>query len=84
MSKILNDHQESDLFTYNRTWDEIEGMLSDAEKQKNVWWVRYLTAQERGTKKEIVIAARNYKALEGVVKTLRWVLGDIKIRNPLN
>jgi hypothetical protein len=29
-------------------------------------------------------AARNKKALEGVIKTLRWTLGDKNIKNPLN
>jgi hypothetical protein len=28
-------------------------------------------------------AARNKKALEGVVKTLRWVLGDKNVMHPL-
>jgi hypothetical protein len=28
-------------------------------------------------------AARNKKALEGVVKTLRWVLGDKNVDHPL-
>jgi len=27
---------------------------------------------------------RNYKALEGVVKALRWVLGDLNIQHPLD
>jgi len=29
-------------------------------------------------------AARNFKALEGVVKTLKWTLGEQGIRNPLS
>jgi len=29
-------------------------------------------------------AARNAKALEGVEKTLRWVLGESGIRDPLD
>ncbi len=28
-------------------------------------------------------SARNKKALEGVVKTLRWVLGDKNVMHPL-
>ena len=35
----------------------------------------------RGRKK--VRHAANFKALEGVVKTLRWVLGDKDIDHPL-
>jgi len=79
----MSDHQDSDLFAYSRSWEEIESMLNKAERQKNRWYMRYLEAKETGTKKEVVVAARNYKALEGVVKTLRWVLGDIKVQNPL-
>ena len=30
------------------------------------------------------VKARNYKALEGVVKTLKWTLGDRDIQDPLN
>ena len=26
---------------------------------------------------------RNYKALEGVIKALRWVLGDLHVDHPL-
>ena len=80
----MNDHHESDHFAYNRTWDQIEIMLSKAESKRNDWWVKYHEAQESGNKKKLVIAARNVKALEGVVKTLRWVLGDMHITNPLN
>ena len=29
-------------------------------------------------------AARNHKALEGVVKTLKWTLGEVGIDDPLN
>jgi hypothetical protein len=28
-------------------------------------------------------AVRNYKALEGVIKTLKWTLGDVSIDTPL-
>ena len=31
----LSDHQDSDLFSYNRSWDEIETMLDKAEKTLN-------------------------------------------------
>jgi len=29
-------------------------------------------------------AARNKKALEGVIKTLKWTLGEKGIKDPLN
>jgi len=84
MGNIMSDHRESDLFTYGRTWEEIESMLTRAETMRNKWEIRYQQAKEDNNRKGAVVAARNYKALEGVVKTLRWVLGDLKVGNPLN
>ena len=31
----LSDHQDSDLFTYDRSWGEIEDMLNRAELKMN-------------------------------------------------
>ena len=33
----------------------------------------------KGNKQRRVYHMRNYKALEGVITALRWVLGDLKI-----
>jgi hypothetical protein len=67
-------------FTYNRSWEEIEAMLDRAEEWRNYHHTEGLTTKKRDDK---VHHARNYKALEGVVKTLRWVLGDLDIEHPL-
>lgn len=70
--------------TYDRTWVEIEDMLEDA-KAKRAQWVRfYEHAKKIQDKDSMKDAARNAKALEGVEKTLRWVLGESGIRDPLN
>jgi hypothetical protein len=70
--------------TYDRTWVEIEDMLDDA-KAKRAQWVRfYEHAKKIGDTESMKDAARNTKALEGVEKTLRWVLGESGIRDPLN
>jgi hypothetical protein len=66
-------------FTYERTWKEIENMLDKAERKQNYHEVKM--NELRGRKK--VRHAANFKALEGVVKTLRWVLGDKDIDHPL-
>jgi hypothetical protein len=74
----------ADMRTYDRTWEEIENMLSRAEMVKNDWHCRYelsKTADDRAGMKD---AARNYKALQGVEKTLRWVLGEKGISTPLD
>ena len=31
----MSDHQDSEHFAYNRTWDEIEDMLDKAERKLN-------------------------------------------------
>ncbi len=68
-------------FTYDRSWVEIEDMLDKAEKVQD----QHSTAIADKTlpKKRRMHHARNFKALEGVVKTLRWVLGDKDIEHPL-
>tara|TARA_R110002110_G_scaffold188456_1_gene396475 strand:+ start:214 stop:441 length:228 start_codon:yes stop_codon:yes gene_type:complete len=66
-------------FTYNRTWEEIQDMLESAERKQNHHYVK----MQQGKKKERIYHMRNYKALEGAVKALRWTLGDIKVETPL-
>lgn len=75
----MNDHQDSEHFTYERTWEDIHTMLDKAEKRQN----HHYTMMQNAKKGERIYHMRNYKALEGVVKALRWTLGDIKIDHPL-
>ncbi len=56
-------------------------MLSKAERKKNYHHLQLSVYKPKS--KEWVEHARNYKALEGVVKTLRWSLGDKNILHPL-
>jgi len=67
-------------YTYSRTWEEIEDMLDKAEKHQN--W-HYSQLQDTKNTKKRMKHMRNYKALEGVIKSLRWTLGDRSIDNPL-
>ena len=77
----MNDHQDSEHFAYNRTWAEIEEMLDKAERKQNM---HFMQMQRQGMKKkERMMHMRNYKALEGVIKSLRWVLGDKDVSHPL-
>ena len=73
----MNDHQDSENFSYTREWVEIEGMLNEAERKQNM----HLTSLRNRdlTKKQLKRHMRNYKGLEGVVNSLRWVLGDLKM-----
>lgn len=81
----MSDHQDSEHFTYDRSWDEIEGMLDRAERKQNEWVSTFFAAKNRDPKdrQTMADAARNKKALEGVIKTLRWVLGDKNVSHPL-
>ena len=80
-TNTMSDHQESEHFRYNRTWEDIETMLDKAEVVMNRHYSQYMTARD---KKKKMYHARNYKALQGVVKTLRWTLGDINVEHPLS
>ncbi len=77
----MSDHQDSDHFSYERTWDEIESMLDKAERKLNFHQLKM--HQYRSKTKAWMFHARNFKALQGVVKTLRWTLGDKNIKHPL-
>lgn len=82
MSKLLSDHQDSNLFSYNRSFDEMEEMLDRAERVKNHHQIGM--TQNKIKSKKWMYHARNYKAMQGVVKTLRWCLGDKSITHPLD
>ena len=69
--------------TYDRTWEEIEVMLERAEKKRREWRSWYDVCKKDGDKEGMKEAARNYKALEGVVKTFEWVLGQEGVKDPL-
>lgn len=73
----MNDHQDSENFSYERTWEEIENMLNEAEQKQN----KHLMAlRGKGlTKEERIQHMRDYKGLQGVIYGLRWVLGDLKM-----
>ena len=82
MASTLSDHQDSEHFTYDRTWEEIENMLDNAERTLNHH--QYEMSKYAVKSRKWVEHARNFKALQGVVKTLRWTLGDKNVRHPLD
>ena len=69
--------------SYERTWDEIESMLESAEDKRREWQMFFERAKRINNREAMKEAARNSKALEGVVKTLRWTLGEQGISDPL-
>tara|TARA_R110002020_G_scaffold214361_4_gene421382 strand:+ start:54 stop:269 length:216 start_codon:yes stop_codon:yes gene_type:complete len=68
-------------YTYDRTWEDIEAMLDKAERKQNMHYSQI--QRKKLSKKDRLMHMRNYKALEGVIKSLRWVLGDKEITHPL-
>jgi hypothetical protein len=75
----MNDHQDSEHFKGLRGEEMILSMLDKAERKQNM----HYTMMQVSKKKERIFHMRNYKALEGVVKALRWTLGDMNIDHPL-
>jgi len=69
--------------SYNRTWDEMESMLESAEERRREWQMFFERAKRINNKQSMKDAARNCKALEGVIKTLKWTLGEEGINDPL-
>jgi hypothetical protein len=37
----MSDHQDSEHFTYNKTWEQIESLLDEAEREQNKRWVAF-------------------------------------------
>ncbi len=69
--------------SYDRTWEEIEIMLENAEAHLVKWKNWYEQCRKKNDADGMKEAARNHKALQGVVKTLKWTLGEDGISNPL-
>ena len=69
--------------SYDRTWEEIEDMLNQAIAKRTNWKKWFESCKESGDREGMKEAARNHKALDGVIKTLRWTLGEEGIISPL-
>lgn len=61
---------------------EIREMLKEASKLRDRW-LQVLTDRTYSTPSEMRRAIRNYNALRGVIKSLRWVLNEPLAENPL-
>ena len=70
--------------SYDRTWEEIETMLSKATEKINQWQEWNEMCKDENDKDGMKEAARNHKALQGVVKTLKWTLGEEGVSDPLD
>ena len=65
---------DSARFTYHHSWTDIERKLREAEKLQ----AHHLLCLARGKlgRSQRIEHMRNAKALEGVICSLRWALGD--------
>ena len=69
---------------YDRTWEEIEEMLELAIERKQKWKDWFEQCREDGERDGMMEAARNSKALDGVIKCLKWTLGEEGVVHPLD
>ena len=70
--------------SYNRSWEEIEEMLEKAIARREQWKKWFEQCRGDGDREGMKEAARNHKALDGVIKTFRWTLGEEGIEHPLD
>ena len=70
--------------SYDRSWEEIEEMLEVAEERVYEWQEWFESCREKGDREGMKAASRKYKAIQNVVKTLRWVLGEEGAENPVD
>jgi hypothetical protein len=70
--------------SYDRSWEEIEKMLNRAELKRKEWKSYFEECRKSEDREGMKEAARNHKALDGVVKTLKWTLGEEGVSNPLD
>ena len=73
----------SPVRSYDRNWDEIEAMLELAEKRAAEWRKWFEECRDKSDREGMMEAARNFKALDGVIKCLKWVLGEQGVNHPL-
>lgn len=66
--------------TYINDKNEIKHTEENKRREWQLFFERAKRIENRQAMKD---AARNCKALEGVVKTLRWTLGEQGIESPL-
>ena len=68
MAKSLSDHQDSEHFSYSRTWDEIEAMLDKAEKTLNYHELKMMQYEPKS--KRWVFHAATSKPFKVLLKLL--------------
>jgi len=83
MVRLTNTDSTDAQFNYDKSWEQIEEMLAKARKKQKKWRAWFEQCKRDGDREGMKEAARNHKALEGVIKTLRWTLGESGLSSPL-
>lgn len=65
-----------------RSEEELKDMLKQASSLRDRW-LQCLTDKSYADDRQMIMAIRNYNALRGVVKTLRWALRQPLAESPL-
>jgi uncharacterized lipoprotein YddW (UPF0748 family) len=79
----MDDSSATPHRSYDRQWDEIEEMLELAISRGIEWKAWFEECRNNSDREGMKEAARNFKALDGVIKCLKWVLGEEGIDHPL-
>ena len=69
--------------TYQRTWNEIEELLYEAEIEMNSQRAKFHIRKSQGSKEGKYRALMKYQRAKGIVDTLRWTLGERGQKSPL-
>ena len=81
---MSNTGADAPVRSYDRSWGEIEEMLEKAIARRDQWKKWFEQCRIDGDRDGMKEAARNHKALDGVIKTLRWTLGEEGVDHPLD
>jgi hypothetical protein len=81
---MTGDDGSQPVRSYDRSWSEIEEMLDKAIDRRVQWKKWFQQCRKDGDRDGMKEAARNHKALDGVIKTLEWTLGQQGVDHPLD
>ena len=81
---MSDGNRRAPVRSYDRSWSEMEEMLDKAIARRDQWKKLFDQCSKDGDRDGKKEAARNHKALDGVIKTLQWTLGEEGVANPLD
>ncbi len=79
---LISDVDEGEIEKPIRSREELQLMLAEAVDRRDQW-LNYWD-NTKLSRKENVEALRNYTALRGVVKALKWALMHTDVEHPLD